>query len=110
MKEIADDFISNAFNLSKCKDDKFPINSFVVIVSLLEVRHRSRPECFDYSNSSLLLHYFLLSLYYKYHNSQIDIKSNDPLFNLVLLIIKSNSPIDKFKSFVKNLKGGIVIP
>lgn len=101
MREAMDYFMIRAFNLFESNDNLIPMKSFTGLVSILEIRHRNSPDCFDRLSVSLFFRDLLLTLYFSYHEDKIEANTNNQLLNLVLCIIKSNSPIDEFKLFVK---------
>ncbi|KAK8847068.1 hypothetical protein M9Y10_019645 [Tritrichomonas musculus] len=96
-------FMERAFNKNEVNDDYIPLKSFCGIISTIEVRHRSRPECLDGLNVPLLIRNLFLTLYFTYHESEVDFEKetiDDPLLQLIIKVIKSSSPISEFKSFV----------
>lgn len=106
MNESIEAFMKNAFNcLDIIKDPIVPIKSYAGQVLILEVRHRSRPECMDNPTVPSLLHNFLLTIYKSLHGKvSIDHDDfNDPIVKLVIMLINSDSPKENHKKFVNQI-------
>lgn len=107
MKDAIKDFMTKAFNFDEIDDPLLPLKSFIGIVLMTEVRHRSRPEVLDSSCVSTLLRNLLLTLYFYYNDNESDdeYQTEDPLLKLTLNIISSKTPKSDFTRFVREISG-----
>lgn len=106
LQEAVESFMSNSF---KSSDLLHKIKSFAGTVSVIEVRHRSRPECLDSPTVPSLLRNLLCTFYASLHGEMnLDkIESTDPLENLVFLLLYSESPVEENSSFVKQIAASL---
>lgn len=103
LNESIQEFVKRAFFGYAEEDPLVALKSFAGMVTVLEVRHRSRPECLDHPTVPLLYHNLLLTLYFSLHGSAITEDLKDPLVKLVYLIINSEDPEKEFQVFVKQI-------
>lgn len=103
MKRAIAEFINRAFYGYAEGDPLVPLKSYAGMVTILEVRHRSRPECLDNSTVPILYHNLLLALYFNLHGCSIIEDIEDPLVKLVFMLINSNSPLGEFGLFVRQI-------
>lgn len=107
--EVIKKFMDDAFKLEKGDNQLLiALKSFVGSVLIIEVRHRSRPECLDNANVPFLLRNLLLTLYFYFNRIKKDAAREfedieDPLLKLVVNIINSKNPKIEFKKFVKEI-------
>lgn len=97
------DFMDRAFYGFMPLDPLVPMKSYAGMVTIFEVRHRSRPECLDNPTVSILLRNLILIYYFNLHGSTITEDVSDPLVKLVYMIINSVSPKKEFKNFVRQI-------
>lgn len=95
MQKAIDECIYRAFKYEKDVSNRFLAESYAGIVATLEVRHRSRPECFDSPTVPILLRNYLLTLYHYIHpkltKKKEKINFNNPTLLLIYSIMGMNS-------------------
>lgn len=102
------DFIRRAFDEKAASDLILPLRSYAAIVSILEVRHRKRPEVLDSPKVPLLLQNLLLTIYHGLHKrvakcAESEEFKDNALVRLVFELVKSDDPRNEFHSLVKKV-------
>lgn len=124
-QEANDEFIEKCFR-SKNASLNSILHSFMGELSLLEIRHRIKPECLDRSTNYVLYHYLFGALYRSYHDiisilhsrlnfekaeiegeEEDDLPSfakkidlHDPAVLLLFLVLAKEDPLDKYNEVV----------
>ncbi|OHS97392.1 hypothetical protein TRFO_36398 [Tritrichomonas foetus] len=97
-------FLDKAYPSKKLIDI---LKSFAGLIKVLEVRHRSRPECLDNQKVPVLLSNLFKAIYCKMHGSNVIEDLTDPLIKLVYFIVNSQAPRIEFSLFVKQISNDL---
>ena len=76
------------------------VATFATELGLLELRHRSRPECMDNPSNGILLRNLFHVIWIWYHQSPAPLNFTDPFGAFVAKLVMSPNPDESFKEFV----------
>lgn len=94
-------FLKSAFGEKEDRD--LIIQSFVGHIEILEVRHRSRPDCLDSPNISLLLQNLFRVIYTHFRGFSSISCHECPLEELIYQILLSNDPVNDYNGLVNGV-------
>ena len=76
------------------------VATFATELGLLELRHRSRPECMDNPSNGILLRNLFHVIWIWYHQSPAPLNFTDPFGAFVAKLVMSPNPDESFKELV----------